>query len=71
MRFWNFSQGVFKPESEWEHPGKPEWGDALTVRLTQREAIRLLSSVAKQLECNPPGEDVFVDFIGEVKEVKE
>lgn len=46
--------GNYKPESEWARPGKPEWPDHITVRMTRRQAIKHLGEVVRQLEGDDP-----------------
>ncbi len=63
MNFLTFKSGVQKPAEECARDRKPEWPDLIAVRMSRRQAIRHLASLARQLETLPEdetnGEDSF------------
>lgn len=67
MRFQVFTQGVTKPEAEWARPGKVEWPDMLRVKLDRPQAIRVLASLARQLEAFDDNEVIELGLSGKLE----
>lgn len=67
MKFQVLTVGVQKPAEEWSRPGKPEWPDHVTVKLTRRQAITQLAHLAKQLESRGEDESFELNLPGKLE----